>query len=182
MKPWKNMPEMKLNERLASVKESVTKSIKQGKQSQLPQMLRQRLHDEGNAEYSPFTGLPRAQAREKFSKGGTIKMSGEEKKRIAQDAESTRFMVPDHVEGLEKAAPRGESRSAQELTGDLQQVGDMRRAAEFSKALEEGRSLLQRPIDKNAFFMGQKQDTKERRPYDSRPKHRWEGRGKVNKP
>jgi hypothetical protein len=169
-KPWKGMPATKLDERLARVKESVMRSIKQGKQSQLPQILRQRLHDEGNQEYSPYTGLPREQARAKFSKpGGHLRMSGEERKRMAQDAESTRFMVPpDQPE-------EGSNTSTQDQSSEA-----LRKVAEFKKGLDEGQSVVRKLMEREDTPKERK-GTPEGRRTDMRPRNRWEGRGKVGR-
>lgn len=47
-----------LTKRLFTVKSSVTKSVQQGKQAQLPSYYREKLQRAGNKAYSPMTGMP----------------------------------------------------------------------------------------------------------------------------
>jgi hypothetical protein len=94
-KPATQMPPIDLTTRFLRVKESVKQSIREGKQSQLPKTMRKQLVEAGLNDYSPNTGLPRLQAREKFGQGGKVTYGAEETKHMRQNAEPDAFMLPD---------------------------------------------------------------------------------------
>jgi hypothetical protein len=98
-KPAKIDPSVNLDQRVARIKDSVTKSIEAGHQAMLPKVMRQQLRESGLEHYSIHTGLPRAQARAKYAKGGKPTYGGEEKKRFKSDAETDRFLQPDEDAG-----------------------------------------------------------------------------------
>jgi hypothetical protein len=115
-KPAKEMPPLDLTTRLLRVKESVKQSIREGKQSQLPKIMRKQLAESGLTDYSPNTGLPRLQARQKFAKGNA-KMGAEEKKYQQADAETDGFMLVDsEMQGKEEARLREERKLRRETS------------------------------------------------------------------
>jgi hypothetical protein len=77
------------------IKAQVQRNIDEGKQPMLPKKLREQLRESGNTEYSVNTALPKELARKKFSRGGAVKYSGEEKKYFMKDKETDRFMSPE---------------------------------------------------------------------------------------
>ncbi|KAH7555043.1 hypothetical protein BM1_07704 [Bipolaris maydis] len=84
-----------LNRRFEKVQKGVVTSIKKGQQEMLPQQMRLQLAGSGNQNYSPNTGLPRSKAKAKYGKGGDVTYGAEEKKHLAKDAETYRFLQPD---------------------------------------------------------------------------------------
>ncbi|XP_014562008.1 hypothetical protein COCVIDRAFT_85412 [Bipolaris victoriae FI3] len=84
-----------LDGRFEKVQKGVINSIRKGVQEMLPQRMRLLLAEGGNVNYSPNTGMPRSKARAKYSKGGDVTYGAEEKKHLAKDAETYRFLQPD---------------------------------------------------------------------------------------
>lgn len=84
-----------LDRRFEKVQKGVVRSIRQGQQEMLPQQMRLHLAESGNENYSPNTGMPRSKAKAKYGKGGNVTYGAEEKKHLAKDAETYRFLQPD---------------------------------------------------------------------------------------
>ena len=94
-KPAQVHPTIDLTKRVFNIKNSVGRSINQGKQAMLPRKMREQLRESGVADYSPNTAMPKQLARAKFGRGGNVKYSSEEKKYFKKDAETDGFMTPD---------------------------------------------------------------------------------------
>ncbi|EDU46611.1 hypothetical protein PtrSN002B_008701 [Pyrenophora tritici-repentis] len=106
--PTKNQTKTEYTKRLFTVKRSVEMSIEKGQQAMLPKVMRQQLMETGNLNYSQNTGLPKVQARMKYASGGDVTYGGEEKKWLARDAETDKFLVPDTEEALQQPLIRYE--------------------------------------------------------------------------
>lgn len=66
------MPSMDLNKRLWKIKSGVDKSMRTGRQSQLPSIVRKRLQDQGIKSYSVHSGLTREQALSGYTKDKSV--------------------------------------------------------------------------------------------------------------
>jgi hypothetical protein len=138
----REMAPMDLTRRLLRVKESVKQSIREGKQSQLPKIMRKQLAESGMTDYSPNTGLPRLQARQKFASGHNVKMGGEEKKYQARDAETDGFMLPDLPRELRiRREDPQEMRTPQEYRTRREDPQEMRTPQEFRIRREDPQEM-----------------------------------------
>ncbi|KAF1938828.1 hypothetical protein EJ02DRAFT_270558 [Clathrospora elynae] len=106
--PVKKKGPIDLTTRLLRVQESVKKSITQGQQGQLPRTMRQQLAESGLTDYSPNTGMPKTQAREKFGRGGEhVTWGSEEKKKRVNDEAGSKFLVSPYTETLNRKLGEG---------------------------------------------------------------------------
>lgn len=95
-----------LDKRFEKVQKGVVQSIRKGQQEMLPQQMRLQLAESGNENYSPNTGMPRSKAKAKYGKGGNVTYGAEEKKHMAKDAETYRFLQTD-VDKKQRAEDKG---------------------------------------------------------------------------
>ncbi|EUC45725.1 hypothetical protein COCMIDRAFT_94845 [Bipolaris oryzae ATCC 44560] len=137
-----------LNKRFVKVQKGVIRSIRQGQQEMLPQRMRLQLAESGNENYSPTTGMPKSKAKAKYGQGGSVTYGAEEKKHLAKDAETSRFLQPDE---------------------------DKTQGAEDKGAVEEEEEEEDVDEDEDEFKPRYRPRHNDKSPPE--PKHRWLGRG-----
>ncbi|CBX96767.1 hypothetical protein IAQ61_008283 [Plenodomus lingam] len=165
------MPTVDLNERLWKVKKGVQKSTSLGRQSQLPKFMRQQLADEGLTDYSPDSGLPKAQAMAGYTrdrKGVAAWFSEGEESSLAKEAlEGYKNLDPADIREIRRAHEQWE-KNRKESDGMLPPLEPTKRY--YTKA-PKGRgeeSATQTEDDDQGFGKGKR---KHKRPH-------WESRGR----
>jgi len=141
------MPKLDLNHRLWKIKEGVRRSIETGKQSQLPQPLRQKLRDSGITAYSPHSGLPRDQALAGYTIDKSVANWGfEEGEEPLELTAKARRKVRAIMAARTKEIPKGGAWAPSGFVADYQRALDIANQGKLDSGETDGVPIRKHPV------------------------------------